>query len=77
MFVASREFTVAAEAQSAAIGFPAAAVFVPHPIQDRTDEEMQDLADSALSALLGAITEDTEPPTGQPNGAIGRDRPTQ
>ncbi len=55
VFVASQEFTVAARAQSEALGFPAAAVFVDHPIQDRTDEEMRALADAAIPALLSAI----------------------
>ena len=56
VFVASTEFTEAAEAQSRALGFPAAAVYVPHPIQDRTDDEMRTLADAALPSLLEALT---------------------
>jgi hypothetical protein len=56
VFVASTEFVEAAEAQSTALGFPAAAVFVPHPIQDRTDAEMQDLADKAFDEIVGAIS---------------------
>ena len=54
-FVASTEFINAAEVQAAALGFNPAAVFVPHPIQDRTDDEMQALADDALEAVLGLI----------------------
>ena len=57
VFVASTEFAEAAEAQSRALGFPAAAVYVPPPIQDRTDDEMRALADAALPTLLGALTE--------------------
>jgi len=30
---------------------------VKHPIQDRTDDELRDLADAAIGALLAAITE--------------------
>lgn len=56
VFAASREFVDAAATQSAALGFPAATVFVDHPIQDRTDAEMRDLADAALDALLAAVT---------------------
>ncbi|KAA3664021.1 MAG: hypothetical protein DWQ04_07940 [Chloroflexi bacterium] len=56
MFVASTEFVEAAAAQSAALGFTPASVFVPHPIQDRTALEMQDLADNALSAIVRALT---------------------
>ncbi len=55
MFVASAEFVEAAAAQGAALGFDPAAVFVPHPIQDRTDEEMRALARQALEAIVGQI----------------------
>ncbi len=56
VFAASREFAVAAATQSDALGFPAAVVFVDHPIQDRTDDEMRALADAALPLLLESIT---------------------
>jgi hypothetical protein len=56
VFVASTEFEDAARAQAAAIGFDAAAVFVPHPIQDRTDEEIRALADEACEAIIAAVT---------------------
>jgi hypothetical protein len=55
VFVASREFIEAAAAQAAALGFDPAAVFVPHPIQDRTDEEMRTLADNAVEEILAAL----------------------
>ena len=64
VFAASREFTTAAQAQSEALGFPAAAVFVDHPVQDRSDEEMRALADAALPALLAALSATTGQPTG-------------
>ena len=51
-FVASTEFVVAAQSQAKALGFPAARVFVPHPIQDRTDDELRALADAAVDDLL-------------------------
>jgi hypothetical protein len=56
VFVASTEFIDAAEAQAAALGFPAARVFVPHPIQDRTDDEMRALADAAVDEIVAAVT---------------------
>jgi hypothetical protein len=56
VFVASSEFPEAAAAQSAALGFDPAAVFVPHPIQDRTDDEMRALADAAVDEILGTLT---------------------
>jgi len=57
VFVASAEFVVAAEAQSASLGFPSVArVFTPHPIQDRTDDEMRLYADQAFDAIVAGIT---------------------
>lgn len=56
VFVASAEFVVAAETQAKALGFPAARVFVPHPIQDRTDDEMRAYADAAYDEIVAAIT---------------------
>ena len=56
VFLASTEFIDAAVAQSAALGADPAVVFVPHPIQDRTDDELRALADDAMPALLAAIT---------------------
>ncbi len=55
VFVASTEFVAAAEAQAGALGFDPARVFVPHPIQDRTDEEMQALAEAAVDDVLAAV----------------------
>jgi len=56
VFVASAEFVQAAEAQSASLGFPSVArVFTPHPIQDRTDDEMRAYADAAFEEILGHI----------------------
>ena len=56
VFVASTEFVEAAEAQSVALGFPAASVFVPHPIQDRTDDEMRALAEAAIDEIVAKVT---------------------
>ena len=56
VFVASDVFVGAAAAQAAALGFPAARVFVAHPIQDRTDEEMVALADAALDQVVTLLT---------------------
>jgi hypothetical protein len=57
MFVASTEFVQAAESQAHSLGFDAMArVFVAHPIQDRTDDEMRALADAAFDEIIGAIT---------------------
>ena len=57
MFIASDVFVQAAESQANALGFPTVQrVFVPHPIQDRTDDEMRALADSAYELILEALT---------------------
>jgi hypothetical protein len=52
VMIASSEFLDAASAQAAALGADPARVFVAHPIQDRTDDEMRALADGALDEIL-------------------------
>ena len=57
MFVASQEFVEAANAQSTSLGFASVArVFTPHPIQDRTDDEMIAYADAAFDQIVAAVT---------------------
>jgi hypothetical protein len=59
VFIASSEFVSAAESQSLALGFPSMQrVFVAHPIQDRTDDEMVALADEVFDRLLSCIVVD-------------------
>ena len=57
VMIASTEFVDAAAVQGRALGFQPAAVFVAHPIQDRTDAEMRQLAagcvDEVVRALVG------------------------
>ena len=52
VFVASAPFVSAAESQSNALGFPPAGIFTEHPIQDRTDKEMQALAEEIFDDLV-------------------------
>ena len=54
--VFSEEFASGVEAWRAAHGFDAAAVFVRHPIQPLTDEEVHGRADEVFGAVLAAIT---------------------
>ena len=54
-FIASCEFEQAANAQGKSLGIKPARVFVPHPIQDRTDEEMADLANATLDEVVALI----------------------
>jgi hypothetical protein len=57
VFVASDQFVTAADAQSTSLGFPAVArVFTPHPIQDRTDDELIAYADAAFDDIVQALT---------------------
>jgi hypothetical protein len=56
-FVATLEFVDGAQAQAQALGADPAAVYVPHPIQDRTDAEMLAIADAAFAELLARIVE--------------------
>ncbi len=58
--VASSEFIQAAQMQAKVLGFEPAMVFVPHPIQDRTDDEMRALADGALADILRLLRDDSE-----------------
>jgi hypothetical protein len=58
VYVASSEFKQAGESQARALGYDPAAVFVPHPIQDRTDDEMRAMARDALEEVLKAIRDD-------------------
>ena len=56
-FVASSEFIEAAAAQGNALGIHPASVFVPHPIQDRSDEEMAELARNAIDEILALVSQ--------------------
>ena len=53
--VATTEFVQAAASQSKSLGFDPALVFVAHPIQDRSDDELRALADQALEPILRAL----------------------
>ena len=55
VFVSTVHFASAVAAQSEALGFEAASVLTRHPIQDRTDDEMADIADAAFDDLVGAL----------------------
>lgn len=60
-YVASSAFVTAADTQGEALGFHPKRVFVPHPIQDRTDEEVRAMADDAFAAIYAMVyTESSE-----------------
>ncbi len=54
--IVSSEFTAAALAQNRSLGYDPAVVYVPHPIQDRTDAEMRALADQAFDSILRSVS---------------------
>jgi hypothetical protein len=54
--IASTEFVDAAALQAKALGMQPEMVFVQHPIQDRTDDELRALADDALARIIDALT---------------------
>ena len=56
VFLASRVFAEAARVQGAALGFPAPYVLVPHPVQDRTDAELQAVAEDCYAQVVAAVT---------------------
>jgi hypothetical protein len=56
--IASSEFEDAAETQAKALGMDGARrVFVAHPIQDATDDEMRQKADAVVDEVVRALTE--------------------
>lgn len=55
--IASEEFVDAAETQARALGMiDAERVFVAHPIQDATDDEMRQKADAVIDSVIKALT---------------------
>lgn len=55
--IASEEFAEAARIQAQALGLKSArCVYVKHPIQDATDAEMQEKAESVVDAVIQALT---------------------
>ena len=58
VFIASSAFVDAAEKQAAALGLPdVRRIFVPHPIQDATDDEMRAKADAIVDQVINALVD--------------------
>lgn len=55
LMVATKEFTVAAASQAQSLGFEPHIVWVEHPIQNRTMEELRDIADKAFTPILATL----------------------
>jgi len=55
--LATDEFRTAARVQASRLGRPdLEAVFVPHPIQDRTRAEIEDRADAVIEEVVARLT---------------------
>jgi hypothetical protein len=54
--IVTQAFADAVDVQSQAMGFDPAIVYVPHPIQNRTPEELARLADDAVEPALRLLT---------------------
>jgi hypothetical protein len=55
VFVSTIQFIDGADAQAKALGTNPSAVYVEHPIQDRTDDEMKVIADKAVDEIVAAL----------------------
>jgi len=55
VFVSTVEFIDGADAQAKALGTVPSAVYVEHPIQDRTDDEMRAIADRAVDEVVSRL----------------------
>ena len=58
--IATEAFQSAAVAQAQALGFKPAMVYVPHPIQNRTAEELERLADEIADSVLEQLRSQPE-----------------
>ena len=57
VYVATTEFIDGADAQAKSLGFAHSPVYVEHPIQDRTDEEMVAIGEQAFEAVVAQLVE--------------------
>ena len=53
--IATEAFRPAAAAQARALGLEPAVAWVPHPIQNRTPEELAAIADGVIEEVLALI----------------------
>ena len=56
VMVATEAFQDAAAAQADSLGFEPAIVWVPHPIQNRSAEELKQIAADAMAPILAKLT---------------------
>ncbi|MEQ8707689.1 MAG: hypothetical protein RIC36_01770 [Rhodospirillales bacterium] len=53
--ILTEEFRDAFDSQKAAIGLDAASIYVPHPMQNKTTEELHAFADQSIGDILEAV----------------------
>jgi len=56
VFLVTTEFKDAAAVQAKALGFNPGIYWMPHPIQNRTPEELKTMAVEAYSGIISMIT---------------------
>ena len=56
LIVASTAFVQAADVQSKKLGYDPTIVWVPHPIQDRTDPELKAMAEQFYDEIVTKMT---------------------
>ena len=56
MFLVTEEFQDAASIQCKALGFEPAIYWMPHPVQNRTPEELRQMAKEAAEGVLELMT---------------------
>ena len=54
--IATTAFEGAYQAQADILAFAPRVVYVPHPIQNRSEEEVRAIADDAVERIVSAIT---------------------
>jgi len=57
-FIASEEFKPAAAAQGKALGFEPAVVWLDHPIQNRSVQELAEMANNSVDQIIEFISGD-------------------
>ena len=55
VYVATTEFIDGADAQAKSLGFAHSPIYVEHPIQDRTDEEMVAIGEKAFEMVVAQL----------------------
>jgi hypothetical protein len=60
VFLVTTEFKDAAAIQSKALGFEPGILWMPHPVQNRTPEELKQIAADSVAGILKMITSGAE-----------------